>query len=74
LQLKISNDGHHWSFYAFNAAPGDKQLFEWWPSSAKLVINKQWKKGIHVHDLSQLIGVAENRLKSKLRELKAKNK
>jgi hypothetical protein len=42
--LLITNDGHHWQF-----KKGDF-LAEWWPSSAKLVINKQWHSGIHCHD------------------------
>ncbi len=31
----------------------DGRLVEWWPSSAKLVLNKQWSKGIHCHDWQQ---------------------
>jgi hypothetical protein len=49
LTLQIKNDGHHWCFSrgAF--------LAEWWPSSAKLVINKQWENGIHCHDHQQVL-------------------
>jgi hypothetical protein len=47
--LHISNYGHHWSFHL-----PDKQLWEWWPSSAKLVKNKHWSDGIHVHDYEQV--------------------
>lgn len=49
VTLSIRNSGHHWIFTAAN------MLAEWWPSSAKLVLNKQWKGGIHVHDWHQLI-------------------
>lgn len=47
LALLIRNKGHHWTFQA----PGF--VAEWWPSSAKLVLNKQWDRGIHVHDWPQ---------------------
>jgi len=49
LQLQITNDGHHWSFYCHG-----KQLADWWPSSAKFIVNKQWDRSIHVHDWVQL--------------------
>jgi hypothetical protein len=29
-------------------------LIEWWPRTAKMVVNKQWNKGVHVHDVTQL--------------------
>lgn len=45
--LSVTNDGHHWTFEGPTRA-------EWWPSSAKLVFNKQWKNGIHCHDVEQL--------------------
>jgi hypothetical protein len=56
LTLEIKNDGHHWIF-----RKGAK-VAEWWPSSAKLVINKKWRKGIHVHDPECAIGEALRRL------------
>jgi len=49
IKLKISNYGHHWSF-----KKNDDTVY-WWPSSAKLVINEKWTKGIHVHDYEQAI-------------------
>lgn len=51
--LEIMNEGHHWrmSFPAWRA--------EWWPSSAKCVIEKRWNQGLHVHDLMQLRKVLE---------------
>ncbi len=63
LTLRITNGGHHWAFYyGGQLAPGS--LFaEWWPSTAKLVIGKQWKQGIHTQDCRQLIRVLENHLK-----------
>lgn len=44
VKLTRSNDDHHWTFRR------GKWIAEWWPSSAKLVIRKQWNRGIHVHD------------------------
>jgi len=47
IEFKISNEGHHWRFSR------GKIEVEWWPSSAKLVVNKRWHQGIHVHDWEQ---------------------
>lgn len=52
-KFEIKNDGHHWIFRKNNT------LVEWWPSSAKLVKNKQWKKGIHCHDYLKVIKFLE---------------
>jgi|GEM_PF-1728511 len=49
IVLKIKNEGHHWIFEYRN------RVAEWWPSSAKLVIDRAYSKGIHVHDYKQLI-------------------
>lgn len=49
IELKISNKGHHWRFILRD------NVAEWWPSSAKLVINKAYAAGIHVHDYKQLM-------------------
>jgi len=46
--LRILNGGHHWEL----TRPG--LTVEWWPSSAKCVINKNWPGGVHVHDHEQL--------------------
>lgn len=48
-QLTIKNDGHHWQMKK------DNVLVEWWPSSAKLVKDKQWAKGVHCHDWQKLV-------------------
>lgn len=42
--LKVSNDGHHWSI----VKPGGLN-WQWWPSTAKLVIDEDWNSGIHIH-------------------------
>src|SRR5215813_9313209 len=51
LRLRITNEGHHWQITdgAF--------LAEWWPSSAKLVINRRWHDGIHCHDYQQALKI-----------------
>jgi hypothetical protein len=48
LTLRILNSGHHYIF------EGTGFLGEWWPSSAKLVFNKQWKRGVHCHAWDQV--------------------
>jgi len=55
VTLTIGNENHHWRFVGGNGCA------DWWPSSAKLVLDQQWDSGIHVHDIDQL-----------LRELKAR--
>lgn len=55
--LKINNEGHHWIFTKTNF------IAEWWPSSAKLIFNKQWKNGIHCHDYSQVLALIEQKIK-----------
>ncbi len=48
FRFNIKNEGHHWQIWL-----GDWQ-FDWWPSTAKLIINQQWKKGMHAHDYQQI--------------------
>jgi len=48
-KFEIKNKGHHWIFKQ------GRTLLEWWPSSAKLVKNKQWHKGLHCHDYLKVI-------------------
>ena len=51
--LRTTNDGHHWQLTK------DKFIAEWWPSSAKLVFNKQWNQGCHCHDYRQALETIE---------------
>ena len=51
--LRITNEGHHWQMTK------DGFLAEWWPSSAKLVIDKRWDAGIHCHDYQQAEAIIE---------------
>lgn len=58
VDLKITNDAHHWTF--------SKNGFvaEWWPSSAKLVFQHRYTKGVHAHDYSQVLAEFCKRFKS----------
>lgn len=58
LTLKILNNGQHWQFMR------GSMIAEWWPSSAKLVINKNWRGGIHCHDWQQVLLVLEQKCTS----------
>jgi hypothetical protein len=61
FDLRITNNGHHWQLTK------DHFLAEWWPSSAKLVLNKEWDQGIHCHDYKQALAVIGNAYKDHLR-------
>lgn len=57
LNVKVTNQGHHWRF------TNQEWLIEWWPSSAKLVVNRKYSRGIHCHDVHQVKRVIGNLLK-----------
>ena len=44
--LVVKNEGRHWQIWF---PKGRVKLCEWWPASAKLVVDQQWKQGVHVH-------------------------
>lgn len=50
IVFTISADGHHWYFRRGRVCVAD-----WWPASAKLILRRDWEKGIHVHDTEQLL-------------------
>lgn len=52
-RFDIKNEGHHWMITK------GKTIVEWWPSSAKLVKNKQWGRGYHCHDYLKVIEFLE---------------
>lgn len=54
VTLSVSNDNHHWRF---QRAGQKRPLVEWWPSSAKCVVSKQWYRGTHCHDHLQLVQI-----------------
>lgn len=49
FEVSIKNDGHHWTM------SGAGNVWEWWPSSAKLVKNRQYRNGKHCHDYEQVL-------------------
>jgi len=49
ITLNVSNEGHHWRF----TLPGGT-IAEWWPSTAKFVWEKRYRRGIHVYDWTQV--------------------
>ncbi len=51
--MEVNSDDHHWIFRK------GKLFIEWWPSSAKLVKNHKYDKGMHCHDHLKLIEVLE---------------
>jgi len=53
-KLYVKNNGHHWCFYTH-----ENKMIQWWPSSGKLVIGKQYGEGIHCHDYKQLLKTLE---------------
>lgn len=63
VKLSITNNGMHWQFQCPEGV-----LIEWWPSSAKLVIDKRWAHGIHVHDWTQ----AQRIVKAQMRKRSAR--
>lgn len=53
--LSVHNDGHHWVF-----RDGSGRVAEWWPSSAKLVLNRDYGRCIHAHDWPQVLAELHN--------------
>jgi len=49
FSIDIKNEGQHWQI------KHNGITIDWWPATAKLVVNQQFDKGIHVHDISQVI-------------------
>lgn len=62
IAFEVTHSGHHWQFEV-QGVPVD-----WWPASAKCVVNKKFESGIHVHDWPQLIPILE-----RLRDVPAAN-
>lgn len=48
IEIAIKNDGHHWRF-----VKGQRSA-DWWPSSAKMVFDQKWERGVHVHGFAQV--------------------
>jgi hypothetical protein len=56
ISLNITNNGHHWQFHV----PGLCRA-EWWPSTAKLVFEADYRHGIHVHDWPHVMRLVTER-------------
>lgn len=54
--LRVSNDGHHWLFQT----PGF--MAEWWPSSARLVVNRDYASHIHATHWAEVVAVLQQHL------------
>jgi len=52
--FRVNNDGHHWMWQK------GKLVAEWWPSSAKLVVNRNYQGSSHAHDWTAVIPFLEN--------------
>jgi len=61
FSLRVNNDGHHWMFHKHGF------LAEWWPSSAKLVFNRDYHHDLHAHDWRQVT----NELEAAMRRLRS---
>jgi len=53
VTFKVTNNGHHWRF------SWGKRCIEWWPSSAKLVIDRKYSNGIHTHGFDQCLKILQ---------------
>ena len=53
LELRVLNDGHHWIL----EKPG--MFVEWWPSSAKLAINRDYHRTFHTPHWKDVVAVLE---------------
>ena len=54
--LRVLNDGHHWLLQK----PGF--MAEWWPSSAKLAVNRDYGRHNHAPHWAEVVPEMEKRL------------
>lgn len=47
--LRVANNSEHWIVRM------GAHVVEWWPRTAKLVHDKDWERGVHTHDVHQVI-------------------
>ena len=52
IAMALRGEGQHWILRA------GRRRIDWWPSSAKMVRDQEWARGIQVHDVDQLIHLA----------------
>lgn len=53
--LSITNERHHWKITR------GRYIAEWWPSTAKLVLDRRYRHGIHAHDVFQVMAILASR-------------
>ena len=58
-EIVIKNHGCHWIITK------GKNKVEWWPNTAKMVINQKWSNGIHVHDTDQVLKVIKRKFQKR---------
>jgi len=56
FEFRYLNNGEHWQVKAFD------WCFDWWPRTAKLVIDQNYKHGIHVHDIVQFMKTLDEKV------------
>jgi len=49
IGMEMTNRGEHFHFYM-----DSEMVAEWWPRTAKFVVYKRYKEGIHVHNWLQV--------------------
>ena len=54
FNLRVNNEGHHWMWEK------GKFVVEWWPSSANLVLNRNYERSFRAHDWTAVIPFLEN--------------
>ena len=54
--VRVLNDGHHWLFQK----PGF--VAEWWPSSARLAVNRDYDRHIHAPHWAEVVTVLQQHL------------
>ncbi|MEI6784911.1 MAG: hypothetical protein WCQ21_28780 [Verrucomicrobiota bacterium] len=58
--LRVLNDGHHWLFQK----PGF--MAEWWPSSARLAVTRDYGRYIHAPQWTDVVAVLQEQLATPL--------
>jgi hypothetical protein len=59
FDLLIKNHSQHWILKR------GKIVAEWWPQTAKLVLDCSYREGIHTHDWAQVCALLENVLRQR---------
>jgi hypothetical protein len=61
FNFRVNNEGHHWMWQKGGF------VAEWWPSSAKLVLNRDYARSFHAHNWTVVIPFLENQTTAALR-------